>query len=471
MNGMRDKLSRMDDMERQISSMKSKILDTDELGSKYKSLEVKCTSLQNSFEILMKDSIWKYSAPSIPNSYWTELGFDDNNVHHIEDFLRQIKDTTCALRRGEEIDEEGIVLCCESFLPYHKALLPHWKEFTTALQLCQTNDAAFTIQGVQLTTSVMDLLTPAMRGKLEQLFFDNIGFVTIREGIEFSMKCMDSNQQLNTFCWVSNPLVSTENARYLVEAIINHPSIDYVQLENCFGDDIDGYNVVKLLLDSDKSWKTIDLEQNNISTRCGTEIPDFIASNPPLEHLYLEGNKLNDDDATLIASAMNHNTNLQTLRLGDNVITDTGKNIISKAFYDTTSLNSMANCNNTCQTRGIALSIPCWYTNCNDSYQNPKWLRAKKIYGLLSTRNEEGTNVQHLNVEFDDDEDSLTLKLVPKVLDCIYRYYGESGRRLGILLPQSKYIPALSIIYEILGSWKMPELYELRGVMLVAAAD
>ena len=70
----------------------------------------------------------------------------------------------------------------------------------------------------------------------------------------------------------------------------------------------------------------------------------------------------------------------------------------------------------------------------------------------MSTRNREGTNVQHLDAEFDDD----SLKLVPKVLEAV-RHYAEYGSSTDNV--QS----SLSIMYEVLRSWKMPTLYENNG--------
>ena len=79
----------------------------------------------------------------------------------------------------------------------------------------------------------------------------------------------------------------------------------------------------------------------------------------------------------------------------------------------------------------------------------PEENKAHKIYHLLSLRNREGTNVQHLNLEFEDD-DSPTL--VPRVLESVHRY----SRNIQWTNP----VHPLSIMYEILRSWKMPELYE-----------
>ena len=79
---------------------------------------------------------------------------------------------------------------------------------------------------------------------------------------------------------------------------------------------------------------------------------------------------------------------------------------------------------------------------------------ARKMYHLLSVRNRDENNVHHFNLEFgDDDENDESLKLVPKVLESVHRY-GQ--------WECTDYMPPLSVVYEILRGWKMPELYELR---------
>ena len=58
----------------------------------------------------------------------------------------------------------------------------------------------------------------------------------------------------------------------------------------------------------------------------------------------------------------------------------------------------------------------------------------------------------HFNLEFgDDDENDESLKIVPKVLENVSRVINWES---------TDHVPPLSVVYEILGGWKMPELYE-----------
>ena len=272
----------------------------------------------------------------------------------------------------------------------------------------------------------------------------------------------------------NNPLEGVENAQLVLDAIIGHPSITNISLENCLrGGGINGYDMLCSLLASGKSFEYIDLDNNDIETGLldlegnsisgNTAIPDYIASNPPLKKLFLSGNKLDDDDAIWIARALRQNTNLEHLYLHNNDFTDIGCQALSKATYDSTSLNSVFDCNHTCSISGIygedGIGIPLFCKNASTpaGVSKLKTTRGMKIEYILCARHREGSNVQYLNLEFDgDDEDgALTLKFVPKVLEAVYNYsnhcYNDALR-----------INPLSIMYEILRGWKMPELYGNR---------
>ena len=301
-------------------------------------------------------------------------------------------------------------------------------------------------------------MAQALKGKaiLKSFALVRNEFVNAREGIDFAVKLVEDNPNLEQFDWVNNEIETIEDACYLVDAVISHPHINKVCLDNCFGEDINGYGILRSLVTSDKRFLSIDLGGNNIRTGGGTAIPDYIASNPPLKRLILTGNRLDDDDAILIARALKQNTNLQRLRLSDDEFTEKGKNALSDAIYDPTSLNSVSDCNHACYIEGIDFDdIP-------ENYHSitPKDNRACKIYRLLSLRNRKGSNVQHLNLEFDDDD---SLALVPNVLVSVHHYSRIRQSNPEVYFLWSNPVHPLSIMYEILRSWKMPELYENSG--------
>ena len=473
---MREMQNKMDGMQNEMNGMKSRLSRMDELEDKCQhqeekcnTLEDRCDSLQRSIQILNKENKWEYSAPPIYTSHWTGLGFDEDYIDDMEALVKAIRNKTNIIREergrmecitlGEESNSNG---AAGTLLQYDKVILPHWKELATALQLCQNNNIHFTIQNVQLGTSLFSLLIPAFKGKLQDLFLDNNDFVNISEGIKFIAECMETNRQMKEFGLSNNQLESVDNVHLVLDAIISHPSINKVRLENCLGGDMNSYDALCYLLASDKSFECVDFDRNNIQTQGGSAISDYISNNPPLENLLLSGNKLNDDDAILIAQALKQNTNLGWLHLYYNDFTDIGCQTLSKAVYNPTCLNSVYDCNHTCQIHldGIDRDLPRW---CNNSgVSNPKSKRRMKMHYILSLRHKERSNVQHLNLEFEDDDDEggLALKIVPKVLETVYKH---SNTRRGPSSVAHKLDHPLSIMYEILRGWKMPELYGNSG--------
>jgi len=473
MKDMKCKLSHMDELEsksalmqNEIDSMKERVSHIDELERKNEVLEAKLhlasRTLKRSVKLLLKEIKWEYSAPPIPDSHWLEHGFDADIIEEMEGFLSNIKDITCDLRSGDECDEIKLEFDNENEalsnpLPYTNALLPHWREFANAIQVYPGTFNDFTIHNIQLTSAVLELLIPALENKLcYTLTLTNNDF-TVREGIKFVLKLIKANHNLREINWIENRIGSMEDAKYLARDIINHPSINNVRLENCF-ENIDGYGVLCTLLASGKQFGNLDFDRNNIQTNGGTEISDYISNNPPLKNLFMSANKLNDNDAILIAKALKKNTNLEQLYLFDNDIIDIGRTALVKAVYDTTSLNSMSDCNHICQIYlGLEgdMDVPVGCSNRNMNFPSSNARRGAKIYQLLSKRNEEGSNVKHFNAEFDgEDEEEDSLKLVPKVLECVHRY-----SRASLLFT----VHPLSIIYEIIRGWKMPELYEKQS--------
>jgi len=455
MDGMQNRLSHIDDLEKKCDTLET---NCNVLEKKCIHLDTRCESLQRSIQILSKESKWEYSAPPIPLSHWR--GFPEDYVDSMKRLLGDIKGYTCALRSGN-VGDSTVYLGSDGdvILHYDDILLPHWKELANAMQLYNTN-YKLSIADVQLPSQVLDLLAPALKGKPITEFVIKRNEFANNEGTKFITECIKHNNELQDLDWVNNQILNTKDAMLLVACIINHPSITKVQLENCLGGEINSYEVLCPLFSSDTRWDHLDLEGNNIQTKGGTEIPNYIMSNPPLNNLFLADNKLNDDDAIMIAKALKGNTNLEYLRININPgITDIGRTALTKAVYDPTSLNSMSDCNHICQIYP-SMGIPIGCSNGNRNLTSSNARRVSKIYHLLSVRNREGSNVKHLNLEFeiDEDEEDNSLKLVPKVLAAIQHYHDKYLPYNGPQLHHS-----LSITFEVLRGWKMPELYGKRS--------
>ena len=472
-DSMKGKLSHMDEMQSEMDDMKkeitkrddyinSKMLEMDELVSKCKHLEDKCGKLEKKVKLLVKD--WEYSAPDIQESYWEDQGFDQQYIDDMRDFLEEIKEETCHLRNEEQT--MGINLGHWKYqghnednehtaLLYDDILLPHWKELVNALMLYDNvNDETWSlnISDVQLPPSVIDLLLPALKGKrISRVYMENNEFTNHRKGIEFAVQLIEGNGPMKQFEWTDNQINNMEDAQLLVDAIVSHPLIHHVQLDNCFSAGTRSYSVLQPLLVGAgvQRYDHVELANNNISTGGCTAIPDYITSNPPLRYLNFSNNNLNDEDAILISRALKHNTNLQTIKLKDNDITGIGRNMLLNVIYDNSSLNSVTNSNHSCHIEGFD-----YYYHISNVYFITLDNRRSKVYNMLSKRNREGSNVHHLNMEWGDD-DSLTL--VPHVLECTQK---TGGFKYQFRYVDDEEVSPLSIMYEILRSWKMPELFE-----------
>ena len=180
-----------------------------------------------------------------------------------------------------------------------------------------------------------------------------------------------------------------------------------------------------------------------------------------LRTLTLRGNQLDDNDAIAIAGALKQNTILQTLDLGNNNLTKRGWAALRKAEFDDTSLNSAADSNHTCAIdyplggdgiQGLDTSE----MNGDPSSEltlSPSFVRRKKIYSVLSSRNRRCSNVGH----FDD----VPVECLPNMLSTIQQYseyhIGDSDISQGV-----HDVNPLSLVYEICRYWdKSLAVYEL----------
>ena len=68
-----------------------------------------------------------------------------------------------------------------------------------------------------------------------------------------------------------------------------------------------------------------------------------------------------------------------------------------------------------------------------------------------------------MNQEFDDEDEDDSLALVPNVLASVQQYCRGARFSRDDLTHQALVHPR-SIMYEILRSWKMPQMYECRGM-------
>ncbi|EJK62826.1 hypothetical protein THAOC_16547 [Thalassiosira oceanica] len=407
-------------------------------------LEVRCSSLERSIQVLKKDVDWTYSAPDIPRSHWIEQGRDEEYADNVDECLERIKIDAMRIRNGEDF-------CCACLdnedqlaILHDDAMLPHFKELANAIQLSD-GIRQICIDNVELRPSVLRILFPAMEGKVTDIFMQCVRFPgpDVVECYDIIVTSVRHNHALKALTWAGNPISSDYLADLLIESIIDNRSIEILRLENCFDQNcVNGCRALTSLLTCGRHFQNLHFRWNGLPDI--DDVTAALAANPQIETLDLTGNQLRDRHADLIAEALKQNTNLQALYMRGNKITPTGFEKILEAIYDPSSLTAMESCNHTCYVDFVEEIVPC-----NKDFMTPQQRRRRKLYNLLSTWHAEGSNARHLNAELG--EGAFTTKLVPRVLESI----GQCS------VDRSTDTPTpLSLYFELMKSWKMPELYE-----------
>lgn len=428
-------------------------------------------------DILLQNQKWEYSASRPSEDYWNSVQ-DSGLDYEANTFVTEIKKSTEKMRYCTGDDHIDFSLATDH-LPYNNELLPHWREFATALEqyqyhLEQKDPKLFSIKQngytsrlclgeMELPEEVLNLLSKALKSThFPHVVFSNNKFS--QKGIDFALDYLESNHKCKHFELHDDPCCSMKVIERLSEIVKDHPSIERLTLYECKDDDVQGYDMLQLIMTAGrKKLKHVDLSSNNINTRGGAFIPIFLAGNHILKSLAIKENHLDDDDVAAIAAALAYNTKMETLELGDNDnITSRGWKTLSKAVFDKTSLNAAADSNHTCQ-----IDFPLY----DDTYEQiremngstsyhmrrfvPTKVRQKKIYSILSKRNRTMSNVDH----FDDDK---PVELLPDMLHSIQKYADyhvletatETDEKKENTPPQDNSdVKPLSIMFEILQRW------------------
>ena len=449
----------------QTTANSSRLVGVDDklncLGDRLTNMEDK----QNYHEVLLKNQKWEYKVPRPSQAFWNQID-DPGQREAAEDFLHQIKEYTTKMRTGYNGDCDGgcsISLDITRRLLYSPVFRPHWREFWNALEEYQyclkclpddDKDSYLRLCEVDLPNNVLGFLSNALKSTHFHHFHlrnNNFG----QNGIDFALKYIQTNPILEQFVLIENPM-EREGFTRLCQIIKTHPSIHSLELDNCIGDDIDGYEALQMVMIAGRSkLKCVDINNLDISTEGDAYISDFLASNPILETLRLTSNRLDDIDAMAIANALKHNTNLRILDIRYNEdMTNSGWIALRKAEFDDTSLNAAADSNHTCcigyPDDAYEKGLDTVEMNGDDPYEStdgffdPNYVRQKKIYHLLCSRNRNCSNVDY----FED----VPVELLPDMLISIQQYSNYHGPDHTPSQDIRDVCP-LSIWYEILQRW------------------
>ena len=417
----------------------------------------RCESLERSVQVLKSDGNWTYSAPDIPRSHWIEQGHDDEYAGDADYLIEMIKESTENLRLAynnevEVGNSENLLILSDD------ALDPHWEELANAVQLSE-RVGGLCMWNVQLDEGTLQMIEASVRQKGITKFDLTGNSFLGGEGVKFAIDVLKSNRSVETFGWCDNSFHSIEDACNLIDAVLEQPTISNVVLSGSLTEVTIPYAPIQRLFGGvgTNTLQTITLTGNGIKTNGDRCISDFLATNPSLIRLDLGGNRLDDEDALHIGLALQSNTNLRYLNLEYNSLAGKGKRV---AYYQavfgldlsnlseldlimTANLNTVSEANHKCRIVGLR-SGPKDFMNDDD--ESESWNRGKKLFFLLVLRHRKGHNITQLESEFSGDD----VGLVPRALACINVYSGEY------------YTSCLSIIFELVRNWKMPEMYQFQ---------
>jgi len=236
----------------------------------------------NYHEALLEDQKWKYSAPRPSFEYWDNLEDDpeDNLVPPVEiqedvaeSFLVDIQKCTEHMRYGTN---NGDIYIVGGPRPNHEAFLPHWKELTDALyryhyylqcSIDYEQPSSFQLSYMDLSDEVIDLLSSS----LKNAYFNEFTLQRNRfgqKGIDLVLNYIKGNESLTHLTLGDNPIMCMKNVRRLCGIIKYHPSIESIELPMCANEEINGYEMLQLIMTAGKNkLKNLDLSGNRITIK------------------------------------------------------------------------------------------------------------------------------------------------------------------------------------------------------------
>eukprot|EP00956_Cyclotella_meneghiniana_P010512 scaffold14627_cov46-Cyclotella_meneghiniana.AAC.4 len=449
---------------------------------KISQLEEKLDSLQNSFdraerktkylEVIRKNQKWKYPLAIPTTSELMSVGYDEEQSRETIRQIDHIKNVTTRMRKGEAIDIIYVNDPYAAAYVYYEEMLSHYKQFANALIEYQhtidyMDDKAFHFAIVrhsqlQLPAHVLLLLQEA----LKHTHFHRLDFHDIQtEGVrykEFISNCVRDNSRVQVFHLRGIIIENSRDIDLLCKALNNKASLREIKMTFCGTEGgvfrevfnkLRTKNMQKLALGFNKlqteNVHMIDLSDNNVSNLRPTDMSVFLSSNPTLEELNLSSSPFNEQDIVYIADALRHNTTLRRLYFW---VRPPPANwyLLKYAIFDSNSLNAAYDSNHRCQLFLDRMTSNIYkFNSCSDL----KFNRRKKIYTILSTRNRQRENAAVF------EQDGIGIKHIPQIMSLLMPF-SEHCRQTYWHQEEDEVKP-LSIAYEIMRDWKMPELYNL----------
>eukprot|EP00956_Cyclotella_meneghiniana_P021243 scaffold38441_cov21-Cyclotella_meneghiniana.AAC.3 len=247
----------------------------------------------------------------------------------------------------------------------------------------------------------------------------------------------------------------------MCSAINNHASLKEVELNGCRDDEDEG-GIFKRII----AMKSATLEKIHLSEITPYLEPaimlEFLSANPSLKEFIIEGDPFhfffNEDEIVYIADALRNNNTLRRLLLKSRHELPNNMHILESVVFNRSSLNAAFHSNHHCNLILSRYRNYCETFNSDihkfNTGNDPAMNRRKKIYNILSTRNRSRENAAFF------ESYGISIKHIPQIL-ALFKPFSEHYLLDEMSRQEEDEVKPLSIAFEILRDWKMPELYNM----------
>jgi len=327
-------------------------------------------------------------------------------------------------------------------IAHHPHFLPQWKYALERLQNDSTRNVnKLGIKRVQLVSNVVDLLGNAMNAKnivhltLSQNCLDSQGYLSLS-------KFLEKKSPLKILELDKNPFDNVASAERFSKAIIAHPTIEKLAVDNCgLGDNI---QILSAIASTMNRVSVLSLCWNDIGNDGATVIGNVLSTNPAsLKTLRMSDNEIDDDGVTPFAEALCTNTNLRDLHLSRNDVTELGESVLRMVVFDDTSLITLYNSNHTCK---IYVSGHITPETTGSRKNTVKKKMSLAMFGSVKVPDNTGTITMNMHL-FSD----APVELMPVELSFINKCskFVEYGDKK----------PCLSNMYEVVRNWNVTAMF------------
>jgi hypothetical protein len=256
------------------------------------------------------------------------------------------------LTHNDEFQQQGLRYNEEPIVWHEKILDKYWNQLEVKMDrrrhryLWRTDIDGIKIENIEMKKeSIASLVAIFLNGSVKNSIEDVkiLNANLCGEGIISLSKLIDVSYDLLTFSLNHNRIDNMEAARCLSRSLKLHSCIHTLDLVHC---DLGSTpEILLVILQSD--IRCINLNYNNIDSLGAIKVAEHLASDPPIEKLFLARSRLNDDDAMLISQALKWNTKLKSIYLNLNNFTSIGVKALLTCVNDSSSLNAITESNHT----------------------------------------------------------------------------------------------------------------------------